>query len=112
MQDTDSRVRFYALETLYNVVKAARQSIVPIFSDVYLALGGLVTDLDHTTRIGIENLTRLLKVGIFDSFTQILVAHHILSYQDIALESESLDIPQLIQAVVKRLHTNDPFSRY
>ncbi|XP_023212530.1 protein VAC14 homolog, partial [Centruroides sculpturatus] len=36
--DQDSRVRYYACEALYNVVKVARGSVLPFFNDIFDAL--------------------------------------------------------------------------
>lgn len=36
--DQDSRVRYYACETLYNIVKVARSSVLPFFPDIFDAL--------------------------------------------------------------------------
>jgi vacuole morphology and inheritance protein 14 len=50
MNDTDSRVRFYAIESLFNVLKCARENVIPLFNDIFIALGTAITDLDQNTR--------------------------------------------------------------
>ena len=38
MDDTDSRVRFYACESLYNVTKVVRDAILPLFNECFIAM--------------------------------------------------------------------------
>lgn len=40
--DQDSRVRYYACETLYNIVKVARGSVLPYFPDIFDALSRVI----------------------------------------------------------------------
>lgn len=61
LKDVDSRVRYSAIEALYNVVKVCRGTIVPIFPDIFKSLSTLVTDPDSSVRNGSELLDRLLK---------------------------------------------------
>lgn len=61
LKDVDSKVRYAAIESLYNVVKVSRNSIVPSFPDVFTALSVLVTDPDPAVRNGSELLDRQLK---------------------------------------------------
>lgn len=56
------KVRYFASESLYNVVKVARGAIVPLFPDIFSALSRLVTDPDQSVKNGSELLDRLLKV--------------------------------------------------
>ena len=42
----DSRVRFYACEALYNVVKAARYEILSFFNEIFSNLCVLYADVD------------------------------------------------------------------
>ena len=58
MDDSDSRVRFYACESLYNVTKVARDEILHLFNDIFLAMGKVVTDLDQSVRTAAELLDR------------------------------------------------------
>lgn len=62
LKDVDSKVRYAAIESLYNVVKVARTATIPIFPDLFTALSLLVTDQDSAVRNGSELLDRLLKV--------------------------------------------------
>jgi vacuole morphology and inheritance protein 14 len=60
--DSDLRVRYYACESLYNVVKVARGSVLPHFSDIFDALSKLAADPDQNVKNGSELLDRLMKV--------------------------------------------------
>lgn len=42
--DQDSRVRYYACETLYNIVKVARSSVLPFFPEIFDALSKVRID--------------------------------------------------------------------
>ncbi len=60
--DTDSRVRYYACESLYNVAKVGRGALLPQFNEVFDVLAKLVADPDQNVKSGAELLDRLLKV--------------------------------------------------
>lgn len=62
LTDPELRVRYFASESLYNVVKVARGAIIPMFPDIFSALSRLVTDSDQSVKNGSELLDRLLKV--------------------------------------------------
>lgn len=62
MQDQDVRVRYYACESLYNVVKVSRGAILPHFAAVFNALSKIATDPEQSVKNASELLDRLLKV--------------------------------------------------
>lgn len=62
--DTDSRVRYYACESLYNVAKVGRGALLPQFNEVFDVLAKLVADPDQNVKSGAELLDRLLKVNL------------------------------------------------
>ena len=66
--DSDSRVRYYACESLYNVVKVARGSILPHFTDIFGALSKLSCDTEQSVKNATELLDRLMKVFINKRF--------------------------------------------
>ena len=37
--DSDSRVRYYGCESLYNIVKVARSAVLPFFNEIFDGLG-------------------------------------------------------------------------
>jgi vacuole morphology and inheritance protein 14 len=59
--DSDTRVRYFASESLYNIVKVARGSVLPLFPDLFQALSRLCTDPDTQVKNGSELLDRILK---------------------------------------------------
>lgn len=61
--DSDLRVRYYASESLYNVIKVARSAILPYFGNVFQALSKLAADPDQNVKNASELLDRLLKVS-------------------------------------------------
>lgn len=60
--DPDLRVRYYACESLYNVVKVARGAVLPQFTDIFAALSKLACDSEQTIKNATELLDRLMKV--------------------------------------------------
>lgn len=59
--DQDSRVRYYACESMYNVAKVARASILTYFNPIFDALSRLYTDPEVSVKNGAELLDRLIK---------------------------------------------------
>lgn len=60
--DSDLRVKYYACESLYNVVKVARSAILSYFPNIFSALSKVATDADQNVKNASELLDRLLKV--------------------------------------------------
>ena len=57
MSDSDSRVRYYACESLYNVTKVTRDNIMGVFNEIFVSMTSVITDL--VNKIG--NFIVLLK---------------------------------------------------
>lgn len=89
--DQDSRVRYYACEALYNVVKVCRSDVLPLFNQVFDSLSKLAADPDQNVKSGAELLDRLMK--------------------DIVTESPSFDLIGFINLLRDRIYSNNPFSR-
>lgn len=62
--DQDLRVRYYACESMYNVVKVARGAVLPHFTEIFSALSRLAADPDQNVKNGSELLDRLMKVSL------------------------------------------------
>ena len=60
--DSDLRVRYFACEALYNVIKVARGAVLPHFSILFQSLSKLAADPDQSVMNASELLDRLLKV--------------------------------------------------
>ncbi|KAH7973010.1 hypothetical protein HPB52_020310 [Rhipicephalus sanguineus] len=91
LSDSDCRVRYYASEALYNVVKVARGAVLPIFNDIFDCLSKLAADPDQNVRNGSELLDRLLK--------------------DIVTESSSFDLVAFMPLLRERVYTKNNFAR-
>lgn len=59
--DQDSRVRYYACESMYNIAKVAKGEILPYFNELFDALCKLSADSDETVQKGADLLNRLIK---------------------------------------------------
>lgn len=71
--DSDLRVRYYACESLYNVVKVARGAVLPHFTEIFAALSKLAADPDQNVKNASELLDRLVKDIVTESATFNLV---------------------------------------
>ncbi|CAG9766280.1 unnamed protein product [Ceutorhynchus assimilis] len=91
LSDQDLRVRYYACESLYNVVKVSRSAVLPYFSPIFNALSKVATDSDQNIKNASELLDRLLK--------------------DIVAETTSFDLNGFIPLLRERIYTKSPFSR-
>lgn len=86
------RVRYFASESLYNVVKVARGSIIKLFPEIFSALSGIVTDPDQSVKNGSELLDRLLKDIVTES-------------------SQTFDLDAFIPYLRERVNTKNSFAR-
>lgn len=59
--DPDSRVRYYACESLYNMAKASRVAILDNFNQIFEGLTKLFADVDVDVKNGANLLDRLMK---------------------------------------------------
>jgi len=67
LSDADSRVRYYACESLYNVVKVSREAVLPLFNEIFSSISCVVADPDQNVKNGSELLDRLLKDIVTES---------------------------------------------
>ena len=65
--DPESRVRYYACESLYNVAKVARQDVLLHFNTVFEGLCKLFADGDPDVKNGANLLDRLIKDIVTES---------------------------------------------
>lgn len=107
--DSDLRVRYYACESLYNVVKVARGSVLPHFSAIFNALSKIATDSEQTVKNGSELLDRLMKVSKACNLKFALFSFVI--FQDIVTESASFDLDAFMPLLRERVYTKSPFAR-
>lgn len=88
---SDPRIRYYACESLYNVVKVARGAVLPYFTDIFSNLSNLAADQDQSVKNGSEHLDRLLK--------------------DIVTENATFDLVAFMPLLRERLYAKNTFSR-
>ncbi|XP_044266044.1 protein VAC14 homolog isoform X2 [Tribolium madens] len=91
LSDQDLRVRYYACESLYNVVKVSRGAVLPHFSAIFNALSKIATDPDQHVKNASELLDRLLK--------------------DIVTESTNFDLEGFMPLLRERIYTKATFAR-
>lgn len=82
--DQDSRVRYYACESMYNVTKVARSRVLPFFNDIFDGLCKLSADPDPHVKNGALLLDRLIK--------------------DIVTESEAFNVDKFIPLMKERIY--------
>ncbi|XP_030763444.1 protein VAC14 homolog isoform X2 [Sitophilus oryzae] len=92
LADQDLRVRYYACESLYNVVKVSRGDVLPHFTSIFSSLSQISTDSDQNIKNASELLDRLLK--------------------DIVAESNLFDLDGFIPLLRERIYTRNPFTRH
>ncbi|BEJ17325.1 hypothetical protein CspHIS471_0607260 [Cutaneotrichosporon sp. HIS471] len=76
-QDTESRVRYHACESLYNIAKVSKGEILTYFNEVFDALSKLSSDSEMSVKNGAELLDRLMKDIVADA-----AATYVSVYQD------------------------------
>jgi vacuole morphology and inheritance protein 14 len=59
--DPESRVRYYACESLYNIAKVSRQGILLFFNQIFEGLTKVIADVDVDVKNGAQLLDRLIK---------------------------------------------------
>ncbi|CAH8869795.1 unnamed protein product [Trichobilharzia szidati] len=89
--DNDPRVRYYACEALFNVMKITRKETLNYLSDVLDAISRGVSDSDSTVRPGAMHCDRLLK--------------------EIIVETDISDLTDVVALLKERIYTNNPYTR-
>lgn len=90
--DGDSKVRYSATESLYNVVKIARTSVLKVFPEIFSSLAKLSSDPDVTVKNGSELLDRLLKDVVTESY-------------------QKFDLNTFLPLIRERIYTKNHFAR-
>lgn len=89
--DADSRVRYYACEALYNIVKVCRGFVLPYFNEIFVGISKLTSGTDQNVKNGTELLDRLIK--------------------DIVTESPSFDLMAFMPLLRDRIYAKNPEAR-
>ena len=89
--DPESRVCYYACESLYNISKVARTSVLRYFNQIFDGLCKLFAHVDVDVKNGANLLDRLIK--------------------DIVTETETFDIESFIPLLQKHIRRTKPYIR-
>lgn len=89
--DPESRVRYYACESLYNIAKVARGSILRYFNQIFDGLTKLFADVDVDVKNGANLLDRLIK--------------------DIVTESETFHVEHFLPLLQTYIRRTNPYIR-
>lgn len=89
--DPESRVCYYACESLYNISKVARTNILRFFNQIFDGLCKLFAHVDVDVKNGANLLDRLIK--------------------DIVTETETFDIESFIPLLQKHIRRTKPYIR-
>ncbi len=90
-EDPESRVRYYACESMFNIAKVARGSIIQYFNEIFDGLCKLFADVDMDVRNGAAMLDRLIK--------------------DIVTESESFNVEKFMPLLQKYIVMSSAYVR-
>jgi vacuole morphology and inheritance protein 14 len=89
--DPESRVRYYACESLYNIAKVSRQAILGYFNQIFEGLTKLFADVDVDVKNGANLLDRLIK--------------------DIVTESDNFHVDQFLPLLQNYIRRTNPYIR-
>lgn len=89
--DPESRVRYYACESLYNIAKVSRQGILQYFNSVFEGLTKVIADVDLDVKNAALLLDRLIK--------------------DIVTEADSFQVDQFLPLLQKYIQRTNPYIR-
>ncbi|KAL3925851.1 MAG: hypothetical protein SGILL_000133 [Bacillariaceae sp.] len=89
--DPESRVRYYACESLYNIAKVSRQGILQYFNQTFEGLTKVIADVDLDVKNAALLLDRLIK--------------------DIVTEADSFQVDQFLPLLQKYIQRTNPYIR-
>lgn len=89
--DPEGRVRYYACESLYNIAKVVRGSILRFFPEIFAGVCRLVADSDIEVKNGASLLDRLLK--------------------EIVMEGGVVDMERFVPLLRAHMRSPNPYSR-
>jgi vacuole morphology and inheritance protein 14 len=93
-RDQDSKIRYYACESLYNLAKIARHRILQFYNQIFDALCKLAADPDANVKNGAQLLDRLMK-DIVTEHPAVLAA----------------SLPEFIPLLAERVYVLNPHCR-
>uniref|UniRef100_A0A0X3NU79 Protein VAC14 homolog n=1 Tax=Schistocephalus solidus TaxID=70667 RepID=A0A0X3NU79_SCHSO len=90
-RDTDARVRYFACEALYNIMKVLQTAALRYLNEIFEALSLATADPDASVRQVAAHCDRLLR--------------------DIVMQSNTIDLNLFIPLFCERIYTSIPFTR-
>ncbi|KAF8946834.1 hypothetical protein BGZ47_011225 [Haplosporangium gracile] len=115
--DQDSRVRYYACESMYNIAKVARGSILRYFNELFDAMSKLYADSELSVKNGAELLDRLVKDIVHEQSIAYSGAISHIDEQDpqqlaLALPRISqFSLPRFIPLLAERVYSKNSWTR-
>ncbi|KAG0212250.1 hypothetical protein BGX28_006603 [Mortierella sp. GBA30] len=115
--DQDSRVRYYACESMYNIAKVARGSILRYFNELFDAMSKLYADSEMSVKNGAELLDRLVKDIVHEQSIAYSGAITHIDDQDpqqlaLALPRVSqFSLPRFIPLLAERVYSKNSWTR-
>lgn len=90
--DQDSRIRYFACESMYNIAKVSKSNLLPYFDQLFENLIKLSSDTEISVKNGSELLDRLLKDIIIDN-------------------ANLINLDNYLTLIEKRIYVVSPFTR-
>nr|CAG8433303.1 6225_t:CDS:10 [Entrophospora candida] len=120
--DQESRVRYYACESMYNIAKVSKGEILRYFNDVFDVMSKLAADSDLSVKNGTELLDRLIKdiaaeqsttyVSVLDSQNLVSNDEQDFSTDPMAIpRTTAFSLPKFIPLLAERIRVKNPFTR-
>ncbi|CAG8607608.1 10557_t:CDS:2, partial [Dentiscutata heterogama] len=131
--DQDSRVRYYACESMYNIAKVSKGEILRYFNEVFDAMSKvndfsqiqssriphkLAADSEVSVKNGTELLDRLIKDIVAEQSTTYVSAlvlasmSHDDSTEPVSMpRTTAFSLPRFIPLLAERIHAKNPFTR-
>ncbi|KAI8139958.1 vacuolar protein 14 C-terminal Fig4p binding-domain-containing protein [Fennellomyces sp. T-0311] len=120
----DSRVRYYACESMYNIAKVAKGEVLRFFNSIFDALCKLAADPTLTVKNGADLLDRLIK-DIVSELSTTYVSPHQEPYNPPESEQETdslvvprslprntaFSLPRFIPVLSQRIYVKNSFTR-
>ncbi|KAI9276923.1 vacuolar protein 14 C-terminal Fig4p binding-domain-containing protein [Phascolomyces articulosus] len=120
----DSRVRYYACESMYNIAKVAKGEVLRFFNSIFDALCKLAADPTLTVKNGADLLDRLIK-DIVSELSTTYVSPHQDPYNPPESEHETdnlvvpqslprntaFSLPRFIPVLSQRIYVKNSFTR-
>lgn len=103
--DSDSKIRYYACESMYNIGKVAKGEVFRYFNLIFDVLCKLFADTEITVKNGAELLDRLIKdIVMQQAATYMSSAEDIKNFKEGPVSSSIQDVP-VMSTEQPRMHT-------